>query len=498
MEKETLDLITNMIQIDREFRGSFGSTYGGRRDMYGVLGYPTVLNYEHYEGMYQRQDIASRVVRFPSEETWSIAPLIFDGKAPPLQSEELESTPFEKEWKLFAQNYNIWPLLAEADSVAGIGHFGIIVINVDGDKYEDELTKINLEKLNLFSMFSEGDVTNVEYEVNKTSPRYGLPTYYNVQRWTEQSTDKSNKRQDSVKIHYSRVIHIAENSKDGVIGVPRLRGIFNRMIDLEKLSGGGAEATWKLMNKGYALDVSPEYELSEEDEEKIINQIGEFDQGLRRFLLTRGVGVSDLGSDVVDPTGMYNVILDLISATSGIPRRILVGSERGELASSQDERNWARTISSRQLRFAEPVILRPLIDRMIYFGVIPVPTDDFYDIRWKSIMLVTPHEEARIVASVSAAITSVAQATNIITPQEFRSKYLNLPSDPEEGFGELNESQSEGGSSATAGGFISAPTSGRKPGPTVDDTPGQSNEMFNARVAVEALFRTIGSDYDGD
>lgn len=499
MDKDTANLIMNMIEVDRSTYGRQGSTFAGARDMYSVLGYPRRLDFEHYNNMYQRQDIASRVVRFPAEETWAVAPLIFDGEAPPLQSEKLESTKFEKEWELFAKRYNLFPMLVEADVAAGIGHFGIIVINVAGDDYKKPLEKVDEDNLSLFSLFNEGDISTIQYESDRSHPRYGQPKYYHVNRWVEDETSKSNKQQDTITIHHSRVIHISENSKDGITGIPRLRGIYNRMIDLEKLSGGGSEATWKMMDKGFALDVSPEFELSPEDEQAMLDQLGEFDHGLRRFILTRGVNVNPMGSDVVDPTGMYNVILDLISATSGIPRRILVGSERGELASSQDERNWARTIASRQQRFAEPVMLRPLIDRLILLGVLPVPTDDFYEVRWQSIMLMTPHEKARITAAVSAAIVSVAQSGNIITPQEFRSKWLELPLEPEPGYGELKEGQGtedsddEGGGGVTAGGYLSAGLSGRKKGSkdqqeNVDDTV--------VRASIEALFRAVGGEYE--
>jgi len=503
MDKEVANLIVNMIQLDREYRGRMGSTYGGNRDMYTVLGYPISISFEDYDTMYKRQDIATRIVRFPAEETWSVEPLIFDGKAPPVQSEQLESTAFEKEWIDFARKYDIFPMLSEADAISGIGHFGIIVFNIAGQDYATPLTSASQENMLKFSVFHEGDVINITYDSDRKSPRYGFPLYYDVQRWMDQDSANSNKRQDTVRIHYSRVVHIAENSKDGVIGIPRLRGLYNRLIDLEKLSGGGAEATWKLMNKGYALDVSPEYELAEEDESMILEQLAQFDQGLRRFLLTRGVDVNPLGSEVVDPTGMYNVILDLIAAHSGIPKRILVGSERGELASSQDERNWARTIASRQKRYAEPIILRPFIDRMIYYGILPTPTDEYYDIRWKSIMQMTPYEQSRITAAVSAAIVSVAQAPNIITPQEFRSKYLQLPAEPEPGMGELKSSQGEEGAPVTAGGFISSPVSGRKPGPdesrqTKKVVSNVADDDFHARVAVEYLFNTIGAEYEFD
>jgi hypothetical protein len=136
---------------------------------------------------------------------------------------------------------------------------------------------------------------------------------------------------------------------------------------------------------------------------------------------------------------------------------------------------------------------------MIYYGVLPLPSDDFYDIRWKSIMQMTPYEESRITAAISAAIVSVAQAPNVITPQEFRNKYLNLPIEPEEGFGELKETQGADGAPITSGGYISSGTSGRTPGPDATRTESQSNvDDTVVRASIEALIRSVGSEYESE
>ena len=47
--------------------------------------------------------------------------------------------------------------------------------------------------------------------------------------------------------------------------------------------------------------------------------------------------VHELGGELQDPTGAIDNILKLISAGTGIPLRKLTGSERGELASTQDD-----------------------------------------------------------------------------------------------------------------------------------------------------------------
>src|SRR5690606_32676688 len=83
-----------------------------------------------------------------------------------------------------------------------------------------------------------------------------------------------------------------------------------------------------------------------------------------------------------DPGPHFDVQIALISAATGIPQRILMGSERGELASSQDERNWAVQVADRQNDFAETQVLRPFVNRLIGWGILPEPTGGHYEVEW--------------------------------------------------------------------------------------------------------------------
>ena len=53
----------------------------------------------------------------------------------------------------------------------------------------------------------------------------------------------------------------------------------------------------------------------------------------RRVIRTQGMELNTLGGAVANPQGPLDVIIKLVSVASGIPIRILTGSERGELAS---------------------------------------------------------------------------------------------------------------------------------------------------------------------
>lgn len=127
-----------------------------------------------------------------------------------------------------------------------------------------------------------------------------------------------------------------------------------------------------------------------------------------------------LGGSVANPQGPFDVIMKLVSVASGIPLRILTGSERGELASSQDDGNWAGRIEERQIHYAEPVILRPLVDRLISFGALPEPSDGEYEINWQSLSDPGERERAGTAEIESRAAVNFQTANQILTADEGR------------------------------------------------------------------------------
>jgi hypothetical protein len=122
--------------------------------------------------------------------------------------------------------------------------------------------------------------------------------------------------------------------------------------------------------------------LSPQDEQNIKKTMQDYMHQLSRTIYSRGADVKLLNMPVADPSNHVSVILDLIAGSTGIPKRILIGSERGELSSSQDENNFINRVEERQQNFAEPVILRKVVDRFIALGALPDPKG--YDVIWKT------------------------------------------------------------------------------------------------------------------
>lgn len=393
------DLVTYAsVLVERaRLAANLGKQFDGDRDLYKVLGYPQEIAFADYLGCYRRQDIAKRIVNRPAQDTWRSQATLVDG-------DKEKDTPFLTGWQALVEKKGVWRQLSAVDRLAGIGRFGVLLIGfAGGGSLKDPVTNGSMKSWQdvlYLRAFPEGDVTIESWDRKTDSARFGLPELYSI------GMGDGGQRE---QVHWTRLIHVAEDSFDDVYGTPRLEAVYNRLNDLEKVIGGSAEATWKLMRKGFVLDVKPEYEMDPTAEDKMLEQVEEFEHGLRRFMLTRGVTAQDLGSQVVDPKGLFESLIALIAGTTGIPQRILLGSERGDLASSQDEANWAAIVEARREQFAEPFLLRTFIDRMLLVGVLPQPAAG-YAVRWESLFQLTDKEKADIAKILSEALKILLDA----------------------------------------------------------------------------------------
>ncbi len=416
------DLMALSIALSRQAL-AYGLQYDGARDMYNILGYPADIDYDLCLARYSRQDIAGRVIDLPATDTWRKPPVISDGDSS--TDQDNPTSEFIKGLRWMIEQRRLWHYFQRADRVAGIGRYGVLLIGVrDGKPLKELAQPGSLSKpsdLLYLSVFSEGAATVKEWETDPQNQRYGQPKFYDLDMG-EGLADET--------VAWNRTLHLADDLiEDEVYGRPRLERVYNRLNDLEKIVGGGAEATWKVMYQGLHADVRDGFTAEGQDADALNDEIEEYIHGLRRFIRTTGVDINPLGSSVVDPTGLYNIIIGLIAAAGNIPQRILVGSERGDLASSQDAATWAGQIAARQTGYAEPVVLRPFIDRMILLGALPKPGSGRYSVQWPPLFELTDLQRAELADKVAGAVQKIAPPgapDMVMDPSEFREKYLGL------------------------------------------------------------------------
>lgn len=424
-----------------------GWTFSGDRAVHEVLGYKQALEFRDFKARYYRQDIANRIVKAYPEATWSQAPVVRE------DDEDEAQTPFEADWESLVARLGLFAILERADIQNNLGQYSVLFLGLSGQSVGLEQPARPVrgpDDVLYITPYSEEWIQIERFDGNPGSPTFGQPLLYRINfgRSGSGQTARTAMPVGTATVHASRVIHLAEDClDDDVYGVPRLEPIYDRLDDLLKVVGGSAEMFWKDAKRRLALNLEKDAVL--ENAATLSEEVDEFMHGLRDILRVQGMNVQNLSGEVARPDYHVDVLFNSIAGATGIPKRILMGSERGELASTQDERAWLQRIVRRQERFAEPVILRQLIDRLIMLRALRAPVQP-YTVAWPSLMNLTDEQRADVAQKTAAALNAYASglANTVVPEPEFRETYLGLlpypevetldltPSDEEEPMGE--------------------------------------------------------------
>lgn len=431
-----LNVMHTLSTIAQRLRLAFtttGNLFDGRRKVWENLGYPTVRERtaEYYWARYKYQDIAKRIVNAPADGTWQKPPEVWEDPNPEL------TTPFEQAWAALHKRLHVYSMCKRLDRLAGIGRYGVMLIGArDGRDLKQPLGRLSGEADVLYlSVYSESHAKVAKWDNDPRSPRFGLPVTYNIYLAADVmgSGIKSFFASSSMaEVHWSRVIHLADDlTEDEIFGTPRLEAVTNRLIDLEKIVGSTGEMYWNGANRGIQWDVDKDAKFTPEDATALDTQISEYLDGLRRMVKTQGVKANVLGSDQPKPAEALQACIALIAGTTGIPQRILIGTEAGKLGSTQDERAWTNRMEERRENFAEPFILRALIDRLISAGAIPMPAA--YYAGWQKLQAMNASERAQVGQRLALGAKTLSEAITAgnspITPGEWREQ-IGLPALP--------------------------------------------------------------------
>ena len=386
-----LRLATESVVLARwQLSRQMGRGFQGARDYYGVLGYDEQISTEQYRDLYKRGGIAGACVDAIPKAVWR-------GDGELIEDQDVEVvTAFEQAWFDLNDRLKIWSTLQRAHILALLSSFSALLLGAPGD-FTQELPRargpqdliylqpfgggVSNESRGTQSQTTTGsDVSVALWDESGSSPRFGQPLAYNLRRTNIVSPELSR------PVHWTRVLHIPAEGflDDAVFGPPALEGVWNYFQDLLKVIGGGSETSWLAGNPGLHMNLDkdmtwPGQSATEQAAagQAIIDAMkakaDEYRHQLTRWLMTRGVEVTPLAGKAVDFSANADTLITLIAGTRGIPKRILVGSERGELASGQDRQNLADVVKDCRSSYAHPIILRPFIDRLIAYGYMPKP-----------------------------------------------------------------------------------------------------------------------------
>ena len=398
-----------------------------------ALGWKQDLTADDYYAKYQRQELAQRIIDIYPDYTWRLAPRITDdAQADPI-------TPFEAAYEALAKQHTLPMVWRTLDILMGLGHFAVLLLGVD-DRAPLATPLRRARQLTYVSPYSEVWATIETWNGDDTSPRYLKPEHYRIdvgRGQTGMQTTRSRLTSLSTLVHWSRCIHVAENSFDGgMVGTPRLRSLYNALDNVTLLYGSSTLMFYRAGIGRYVAAVRDSAEIkTPADAEAMRHQFDEFIADLRQLIHVEGYDVSLLESSLASPKEQIEAHLQLIAAGAGIPQRILYGSERGELASTQDQTDWETTITSRQQNVMTPLFVRQTIDRLIAIGVLPVPQGGEYEVVWPPSRSTNPIRQAEIAERMGRAVAAyiAGQGELVVPVGEFRERYLGLPAVPDGG-----------------------------------------------------------------
>ena len=393
-----------------------GISFDGKRDLWKVLGYPDEIQPKDYRAQFERGGIAARIVEVIAESTWRGGAEVVEDPDPQVE------TAFEKEFKALNKRLKILNAAMKADKLAGLGQYSGMLIGTTG-AMESQVLRRTADEILYLKPYGQEELKLYDINVNTKDPRFGQPATYKFKLETPLQAGQNRATFERI-VHWSRVIHVADNTlDDDTTGLPRLQRVWNLLMNLDKVTGGGSEAFWLRANQGTQFNLDKDVELSEENEKKLKDEIDEFANGIRRYVRTRGMEMETHGSDVADFAQPADAVLTQIAAAIGIPKRILLGSERGDLASSQDKGHWDDFVSDRRTRFAGPVVLETLINRFIEWGVLPEPKQ--YVVDWPQIKNLDEKGRADV-ANILSKVNKQAGGV-VLLPEEIRDSVLLMP-----------------------------------------------------------------------
>jgi len=398
-----LQYVTNRIQSTIRgitSGGIFGVSPDGKRDYNVLFGHIEDPAYCDYVGYYKRSPIGNLVVNRIAKACWNEPPKIL------VDDKEI----LEEEIKELSRR-GFFNALERADRINRIGAFSVLVIGTrdDGLPLDAPIGRSrNMESI-YFRVYGENAILVAKWDNEPSSPRFNLPLIYQltVIQSVESSTQLSTANAQSINVHWSRVVHLAEGALENeLVGQSSLEPILNALTDMIKTTGGSSEAHFRNARPQTALTADKDINLdsSTEAAKKLQKNMKEFENGWGSFLRLQGITATKLNMTNISPRDAFDLSIEQVSGQTGIPVRILIGKGAGQLAGSEDRATVGGLILDRRNSLCSLWLLAGL-KILSNAGLFDLP--DNAEVKWEPSSPLTEKEEAEV-AKIKADTLKVA------------------------------------------------------------------------------------------
>ena len=369
-------------------------------DMNYECRWPTDIDADDCKLLYERFGVAARVVEIWPNECWILPPDVYEVE------DQDQETEFEKVWKALEKRLHLISYLKRMDILSGIGRYGVMVFGLDdlnaGEDFikpvegmeeifkrmamGDSWTPLK-HRLLYVKVYQESDAEIVKRDDNPSSPRYGQPVEYRIKMESPTSLDSSTTVQKNV--HWTRCLHIADNRLSSeIFGEPRMKPVYNDLIDLRKMKGGASEGYWRACLSGIMWGLNdklmdPSTTLTADQKESFIDELQEYYySSLQRDIISMGLVPHDIAPKLVDPSPFVRMLIEMICIKMDIPVSIFLGREEGKLAADENRSSWLERVKGRQNNYVTPYIIRPFVEQLQVYGALPMTQDEEFMTDW--------------------------------------------------------------------------------------------------------------------
>ncbi|BCU55155.1 DUF1073 domain-containing protein [Enterobacter kobei] len=415
------------------YAGQPGNTK--RTKLWDEFGYPNNLEFGRYYRAYERNAVAYAAVHKLLESCWMDNPTIIDGEE---EKEAEQTTEWEKVVTKLLKKH--WAKIKDADRRNLVGRYSALLIQFrDGREWSQPVDRTVVARLKDTAIVKlipawESQVKPGSFDTDTLSETYGQPVSYN---FNEQPVgdDGTYGPVRGVTVHPERIIILCEGSEDEnmLSGVPFLRAGYNKLLDLEKVSGGSAEGFLKNASRQLATEFNEQVSIDtlikqakdagyDRLGDAMNDKVNKLNSGTDAALVTQGGKTSVLSVAAADPKPTWEVAANEFAASIQCPFTILFGQQTGRLASDEDKTDWAKRCNGRRWGFMSSVI-ETILERFWTLGVIDQPSSGEVSLAWSD--LLAPSEKEKIANMQAMATvakdTQQAYGTPAVDENEIRA-----------------------------------------------------------------------------
>ncbi|GLY59666.1 hypothetical protein Pcaca05_05240 [Pectobacterium carotovorum subsp. carotovorum] len=388
--------------VEKERRNYLSSLFNGtsntkRQRLYQEFGYPLHLSFDDFYRAYTRNAVADASVSRMVDGCWEDFPEVYEGDK---TKDATTLTEWDKQVNKLLKR--CWKQIKGADRRNLVGRYSALLIQVkDSKPWREPVDTAAVGRLAEKALVKlipvwEAQLEPIEWDSDPESETFGDVKMYS---FVELSVGNSQDAQPGriVNIHPDRVIILAEGSDDGSMtsGRSMLEAGFNKLQDIEKVSGGASEGFLKNASRQLNYNFSEKTNFA-----ALAKALGTTEGNLADALDTQARRLNDstdsasfmqagtaevLSVQAADPEPTWRTALNEWCATVPIPVKVLVGMQTGERASTEDAKDWAKTRMSRRNGFLTDLITE-VVTRFWTFGIIPTAKGEEITVGWSDLL----------------------------------------------------------------------------------------------------------------